>query len=693
MSHIRQIGHRTGVAEKTKGTRGTKSAESGVVGANGKFDSFEALQEFVDLDGHCEFLASVINENNWQKTSIASRFEQIVDQKDDQRLMLGIIGEFSSGKTTLVNALLRSNLLETSVQQATTCAVTYIYWRSKITAEVLFKDQSTPTRWAPASIPPPVPPPPPIWLTENWFSRVWRNVVALFKEETPPVIPPRLPVDEPKPVDNKATLNDFLRKYTATESVAVNIQQVNLGYPLQPLRDGLHILDTPGTNAENPRHLEVTRTAVREICHSALVLIPADAPCSQSLLDFLRGTMADRLHRCIFLVTKLDLLREKERDRQVTFVTSTLKRELSLEQVTVLAASPRFVIDQLVSVPLTDVTEGKFTQAEAEAFIKQFEETESGIQAHLKRNRFQILLESLLSYMAEVMATLSNMLVEKQAELKRRQEHLERSRIRDLKRYADEQKQESMNRFDIGVRDMQRTCATARDTYRAKVLQGIQNEITSATDKDQLRNVALTRTNAWLSECVVWYQGTLQWTGNQLGILEAAENQHIGSEFTKIYKNLTALETSAQQGGVAFGPETAIYSPPTLQNFFTRVDEHLPDNPILQFWNFLFGPNLPELKTTIGREVQNTINSSIDAFDKPAKQAEQELASTASGRLCELIDQYVDCYSETVAAMIAEHQRQEAELQTRTNRTAEVVNELTLRRQNIEQVRRHLLSF
>lgn len=455
----------------------------------------------------------------------------------------------------------------------------------------------------------------------------------------------------------------------------------------------MHILDTPGTNADNPRHLEVTRTAVREICHSALVLIPADAPCSQSLLDFLRGTMVDRLHRCIFLVTKLDLLRPKERDRQVTFVTSTLKRELALEQVTVLAASPRFVIDQLASVPLSDITEGKFSQEEAEAFIRQFEETEAGIQAHLKRNRFQILLESLLSYMAELMETLSNMLVEKQAELKKRQEYLKHSRIRDLKRFADEQKKLSINRFDLGVREMLRTCDTARDNYRAKVLQGIKGEITAASDKDQLRNVALTRPKAWLNECVVWYQGALQWAANQLGTLEATENQHIGSEFTKIYKNLTALETSAQQGKVAFAPETAIYSPPPLQNFLTRVDEHLPDNPILQFWNFLFGPTLPELKTTIGREVQNTITTSIDAFDKPAKQAEQELASTARGRICELIDQYVDCYSETVAAMIAEHQRQEADLLTRTNRTTEVMNELTHRRQNIEQVRRHLLSF
>jgi len=669
------------------------SAEYGVVGANGKFDSFEALQEFVDLDGHCEFLGAVINENNWQKTNIASRFEQLEDQKNDQRLMLGIIGEFSSGKTTLVNALLRSDLLETSVQQATTCAVTFIYWSSTITAEVLFKDQSTPARWAPTSIAPPVPHPPPVVLTENWLARFRRNLAALFnKEEPTPVVPPRLPADEPKPVDKKDALNDFLRKYTATESVAINVLQVNLGYPLEPLRDGLYILDTPGTNADNPRHLEVTRAAVREICHSALVLIPADAPCSQSLLDFLRGTMADRLHRYIFLVTKLDLLRTKERDRQVSFVTSTLKRELGLDQVTVLAASPRFVIDQLASVTLSDITEGKFTQEEAEAFIKQFEETEAGIHAHLKRNRFQILLESLLSYMAELMETLSNMLVEKQAELKKRKEHLERSRIRDLERFADEQKQVSMNRFDLEVRDILRTYATARDKNRAKVLQGIQSEITSAADKDQLRTVALTRPKAWLSEGVVWYQSALQLTANQLGGLEATENQYIGSEFTKIYQNLTALETNAQQGGVAFAPETAIYSPPPLQNFLTRVDEQLPDNPILQFWNFLFGPTLPELKTTIGREVQNTINSSIDAFDKPAKQAEQELALTVREQICELIDQYIDCYSETVAAMIAEHQRQEAELQNRTNRTDAVMSELTLRRQNIEQVRRHLLS-
>ncbi|MCL6589565.1 MAG: dynamin family protein [Firmicutes bacterium] len=78
---------------------------------------------------------------------------------------------------------------------------------------------------------------------------------------------------------------------------------------------GIVLIDTPGLNSLIERHTQVTEQAIRERCNACIVVIPSNNPLSQTLRLFLMNNLSDILHRCIFVVTKMDLTqREKEQE-------------------------------------------------------------------------------------------------------------------------------------------------------------------------------------------------------------------------------------------------------------------------------------------------------------------------------------------------------------------------------------------
>ena len=69
---------------------------------------------------------------------MSKQIERIKKRCSDKNFYLAVIGEFSSGKSTFINALLRDDLLKTSalVATATTTKITY---SDRFAAEALFK--------------------------------------------------------------------------------------------------------------------------------------------------------------------------------------------------------------------------------------------------------------------------------------------------------------------------------------------------------------------------------------------------------------------------------------------------------------------------------------------------------------------------------------------------------------------------
>ena len=106
--------------------------------------SLENLNELSRIEEHLDFAEELVEkylkfaEGNvlekkedidWQQ--IKKQLQLIKKKKDDKKLNISVIGEFSTGKSTFINALLRKELLASSAMQGTTVASTIIDYDSE----------------------------------------------------------------------------------------------------------------------------------------------------------------------------------------------------------------------------------------------------------------------------------------------------------------------------------------------------------------------------------------------------------------------------------------------------------------------------------------------------------------------------------------------------------------------------------
>jgi len=102
-------------------------------------ETIDELDALTDVEDHLQFAANIIQGEEIStalKTEIDSQINQIQKRRSDSNLYLAVIGEFSSGKSTFINALLRDDLLKTSVLP-TTDAVTKLRYGSCLEFENL----------------------------------------------------------------------------------------------------------------------------------------------------------------------------------------------------------------------------------------------------------------------------------------------------------------------------------------------------------------------------------------------------------------------------------------------------------------------------------------------------------------------------------------------------------------------------
>ena len=91
--------------------------------------SWENLSEMADIQSHITYATTVLNRYNWDdsiKRSLKKQLDAIVAKQNDKVLNISVIGEFSTGKSSFINALVGHELLAVNVLQGNTVAITII---------------------------------------------------------------------------------------------------------------------------------------------------------------------------------------------------------------------------------------------------------------------------------------------------------------------------------------------------------------------------------------------------------------------------------------------------------------------------------------------------------------------------------------------------------------------------------------
>ena len=249
------------------------------------------MYEVSDIERHIRFIKTLTEKYDFpvaQKKQIADELKKITQKLSQKSLKMAVVGEFSSGKSSFINALLRENLLETDAVQGTTVTSTLIEFQTHKS------------------------------LTIHKKSGDLLEVTKL---------------------EQNGGLGALLQAYTSGKYKDEDIEYLEVGHPSDFLEKGICIIDTPGTNSLEKWHEEITKQTVSEQADACIILTSAEKPFPETFCRFLEDNLSDVLQNCIYVVTKIDLILPKQQERQMRYIQKILHDKLEIHKPVVFSYS------------------------------------------------------------------------------------------------------------------------------------------------------------------------------------------------------------------------------------------------------------------------------------------------------------------------------------------------------------------
>jgi len=272
----------------------------------------------MDVNKQIKILSSLINLKQVPETvssELSRQLSRIVERRKDRNVYIGIIGEFSSGKSTLINSLIDADFFVTNSLQGTTTTPTFIKYGTQINLEIRYKNGRTRKYSSSKSK-----------LIEDFLPShqskitVWERFIHLIKG-----------ILHLNSYDK--TFVELFEEVTTSDEASSIIDSVIVYYPAQILKNGIVIVDTPGTDSLNPQHTAITKNTIANVCDMAIVIIPAEKPASQTLIDFIDDNFSEEIkRRCYYFVTKIELIRRHiERQNHIKGISKRLYAMMDLD--------------------------------------------------------------------------------------------------------------------------------------------------------------------------------------------------------------------------------------------------------------------------------------------------------------------------------------------------------------------------
>ena len=216
-----------------------------------------------------------------KQEALQRNFQELLKRLAEDRFYLTFAGQFSRGKTTLMNAMLGMDRLPTGALPVTS-VITAVSYNTRERVIMRFENSNL-SREVPLSELSE-------WVTERGNSGNQRK-----------------------------------------------IEMAEVQIPAEILRRGAFFVDTPGLGSAVIENTETTNRFLPHI--DALVLVTSfDAPLSHEEISFLRR--AQGLHRKVFVViNKLDVCPPRQRDEALAFIRARLAGEASLDEFSLFPVS------------------------------------------------------------------------------------------------------------------------------------------------------------------------------------------------------------------------------------------------------------------------------------------------------------------------------------------------------------------
>ncbi len=224
--------------------------------------------------------------------------KKAMDMLMQEQFHMAVVGEFSRGKSTFVNALLGKNILPSS-KSPTTAIISQIVYGRQPEFTLYYKNEL-----------------PPRAISQEEFSNLKAPKEGIMKSlaNTAKFIGGK--------IKNTFSQNDFNR----AQAVLAEIDHALIKYPLEFCKNQVELVDTPGTNDLNTGRIEITYRYLDQ-ADALIMLLAADQALSASEVEFIKERiLKKKIQDIFFIINRKDTLHGPEEEQNVlNFVRTNLK--------------------------------------------------------------------------------------------------------------------------------------------------------------------------------------------------------------------------------------------------------------------------------------------------------------------------------------------------------------------------------
>lgn len=609
-------------------------------------EEHDALHMWADIDAHLEFADQVIQRSQLApqvRTTLLERMQGIQRRRADQNLYLAVVGEFSTGKSTFINALLQEELLKVSVD-VTTAASTRICYGVQTDLEVRFRGVDT------------------TFSYRQNREQFWQRIQSYSRTVC----------------GDRNDIHSYIHAVTADNDVAAQVESVVIHHPASFLTNGIVVIDTPGINAEFTTHAQIANHVVQHEADAAVVIIPAPVPLSQTLSAFITEQLRPFVHRCLFVVTQMDKVQQREQARVLESIKLRLTKTLGVEHPVVLyEAAPQVVLD---------VLQQQTVAPELQHWSTQFDKLEQLLWDRLRRERALTITESLLRLMTALFEELNTSLRERQTSYDARRTAIQREVIQDIPSFTERQRSYYQRLLSKAANDARAKLEKAIDDSYNKTQEQARDAIYDAEDASDLKSTVTDTIKELLEEAGEACQKQVQKRVKKLSQSASEISRAFDASFIMEYRKLQVLAGTVSSqirigsDGISVNTEGVSYSADEINRELdgslnalgwggaavgaTIGTMILPGigtlaglfvGPLLIG---LFGPSLDERKSKMWNAIAPVLNSSFSTLRAQAREALNNYEKGVQLALDQRINAYMQQYTSTVNTMIRQQQNE-----------------------------------
>lgn len=449
----------------------------------------------IDFDEYIGLAKEIINRYEWkpdEAKSLRDRLQRIENKQNDKKLNLSVIGEFSVGKSTFINALLRQELLSSGIIQGTTTVPTIIESSNDCSIVLTSKKKRTDRRY-------------------------YKNIKSM---------------------------SNALAEATSSSKSTKNLDKISVYMPAKSdVFKEIRIIDTPGTNSTEAWHTETTERAIRELSDASIVLIDANKILPETQIAFIRNNLEDVIHQCIFVLTKIDLVRPRERNMVIEAVKQKLSYLFNIDNPFVIPYSSLHVLENSgVNIDLGS----RF--AKDEQLLEMSFENEAALYEEISAKKAVAQSKKLISLLEEMYTSLGEKIDGVSKDYEEERKIIERTKSVDLNKFVNSQIDVRTKPLKSKGEEIKCNILAATDKAIEDGKNGIYWEINSCKTVDAVKSYLDNRFSEDCSSCGKrilnkTYEDELKALDDEL----ISQIEHFNSDFKKNYENLGLLAMKEQK--------------------------------------------------------------------------------------------------------------------------------------------------